>query len=443
MIRGDAARAARARALLPAVALTVLLATPARATLAPGDVLGAENWQEAKGLLPEEFLDAYRRGDFHHTIGEWKPVRLDEDPVFAEALKANEGRLDVNDRGSIIDRQTGKPPEHVFAWPFPKIDPADPKVAVKIAWNYFYTIYYSGNGHYRADLMWINRKGLDRAISVDSFHKFYEGQHPRFREAGGPDDLLEQTFARVLAPADVQGTVSLSWRYRSAERRDSIWTYVPALRRVRQVSPANRSDGFLGSDLSQDDGPYFDGKVEDFTWRLVGEQDLLVLFDRPSFTDPAALERLPSGGWRMMVPAGARVGFQLPDWKGVAWCPVQEILIRRPHWVIEAIPKDPYYLYGKLLLRFDKDIYLGSYSSKYDWKGTLMNSYAAIRTNIIRVAPGEYWGWVGGAVALAVNWKLDRATTAGLVAGENVPADSRIPLAPDFFSLQRLTAEGR
>jgi hypothetical protein len=145
----------------------------------------------------------------------------------------------------------------------------------------------------------------------------------------------------------------------------------------------------------------------------------------------------------MMVPAGARVGFQLPDWKGVAWCPVQEILIRRPHWVIEAIPKDPYYLYGKLLLRFDKDIYLGSYSSKYDWKGTLMNSYAAIRTNIIRVAPGEYWGWVGGAVALAVNWKLDRATTAGLVAGENVPADSRIPLAPDFFSLQRLTAEGR
>jgi len=102
MIRGDAARAARGRALLPAIALTVLLAAPAPATLAPGDVLGAENWQEAKGLLPEEFLDAYRRGDFHHTIGEWKPVRLDEDPVFAEALKANEGRLDVNDQGSII-----------------------------------------------------------------------------------------------------------------------------------------------------------------------------------------------------------------------------------------------------------------------------------------------------------------------------------------------------
>ena len=74
--------------------------------------------------------------------------------------------------------------------------------------------------------------------------------------------------------------LSLSWRYRGADQRDSIWAFVPALRRVRQVSPANRSDGFLGSDMTQDDGAYFDGKVQDFTWKLVGEQDLLVLFDR-------------------------------------------------------------------------------------------------------------------------------------------------------------------
>src|SRR2546428_512242 len=63
-------RAARGRAWVPAAALAVLLAAPGRAELAPGAVLGAENWQEAKGLLPEEFLDAYRRGDFRPTIGE-------------------------------------------------------------------------------------------------------------------------------------------------------------------------------------------------------------------------------------------------------------------------------------------------------------------------------------------------------------------------------------
>ena len=66
-----------------------------------------------------------------------------------------------------------------------------------------------------------------------------------------------------------------------------------------------------------------------------------------------------------------------------------------------------------------------------------------MRTNIVKVAPGELWGWAGGAVAVALNWKLDRATTAGIVAGNDVPADSRIPLSPNLFSLQRLSEKGR
>jgi len=435
----------RVPSVAAAAVMFVLLASPGSgAELAAGVVLGPENWEDAKRLLPDEFLEAYRRGDLRHEIRSWKPVHLEEDdPVFAAALRENDGRYDVDAEGTIVDRGTGKPAEKILAWPFPKIDPADPHAATKIVWNYFYTLYYGGNGHYRADLMWISRKGLDRSVNVDAYHKFYEGQHPRFREPNVRADLLAQTLADVLAPADVQGILSLTWRYRDPKARDSVWTYVPALRRMREVSPANRSDGFLGSDLSQDDGPYFDGKVQDFEWKLVGEKDLLVLFDRPSFEKPALLSRLGDGGWRMVVPGGARVGFQVPGWTGAPWCPVQEVLIRRPHWIVEAVPKDHYYLYGKIVFRFDKEIFLGSYSSKYDWKGKLLNSYAAIRTNIVRVGEGEYWGWAGGAVALAVNWKLDRATTAGIVAGEDVPADSRIPLSADRFSLQQLQASGK
>jgi hypothetical protein len=426
-----------------ALVIVIALAGAVRAELKPGDTLGKENWEQARGLLPEEFLEAYRRGDLRHEVAAFAIERIGDDPVFRAATDANRGRYAVDARGSIVDAQTGQPPDYVYGWPFPDIVASDPQAAMKIVWNYFYTMYYSGNGHYRADLMWISRHGLDRAVEVDSYMKYYEGQHPRFREPNADHELLTQSLAEVRAPADVNGIVSLSWRYRGADRRDAIWTFVPALRRVRQVSPANRSDGFLGSDLTQDDGAYFDGKVEDFTWRLIGEQDLLVLFDKLSFTDPAKLERLPEGGWRMVVPGGARVGFQVPGWTAAPWCPVQEVLIRRPHWVVEAVPKDPYYLFGKLVFRFDKDVFLGSYSSKYDWQGTLLASYSAIRTNIVKVAPGELWGWAGGSVAMAVNWKLDRATTAGIVAGQNVPADSRISLAPSVFSLQQLNERGR
>ena len=78
-------------------------------------------------------------------------------------------------------------------------------------------------------------------------------------------------ISAVTGPADLQGTVALTHRFRDPGKRDQVWTYVPALRRVRAVSPSNRSDGFLGSDMSQDDGSYFDGKPEDFEWKLVGE----------------------------------------------------------------------------------------------------------------------------------------------------------------------------
>jgi len=434
-------RAPRCAALAGVLLLAALL--PCRAELKAGDTLGAENWEAARGLLPEEFLDAYKRGDLRHAVSDASLERIGDDPIFRAATDANRGRLGLDARGSIVDLSTGRAPEYIYGWPFPDIDRKDPEAAMKIVWNYFYTMYYGGNGHYRADLMWISRRGLDRAVEVDAYSKYYEGQHPRFREPDADRELLTQSLAEVRAPADVSGIVSLAWRYRGADQRDSLWTFVPALRRVRQVSPANRSDGFLGSDLTQDDGAYFDGKVEDFTWKLVGEQDMLVLFDKLSFTAPAQLERLPEGGWRMEVPGGARVGFQVPGWTAAPWCPVQEVLIRRPHWIVEAVPKDPYYLYGKLVFRFDKDIFLGSYSSKYDWHGALIGSYAAVRTNIVKVAPGELWGWAGGAVAMALNWKLDRATTAGIVAGRNVPADSRIPLSPSMFSLQRLNDRGR
>jgi len=432
-----------ARGAVTAAALLLAFAAGrAVAQLKVGDVLGPDNWEQARGLLPDEFLESYKRGDFRHQIAEFEVAQIGDDPVFHAAMEANRGRYTLSEQGSIVDAHTGQPPDYVYAWPFPDIDPKDPQAAMKIVWNYFYTMYYGGNGHYRADLLWVSRHGLDRAVEVDSYTKHYDGQHPRFREPNADRELLTQSLAEVRAPADVNGIVSLSWRYRGADRRDSIWTFVPALRRVRQVSPANRSDGFLGSDLTQDDGAYFDGKVEDFTWKLVGEQDLLVLFDKLSFTDPAQLQRLPGGGWRMFVPGGARVGFQVPGWQGAPWCPIQEVLIRRPHWIVEAVPKDPYYLFGKLVFRFDKDLYLGSYSSKYDWQGKLIGSYSAIRTNIIKVAPGELWGWAGSAVAVALNWKLDRATTAGIVAGQNVPADSRIPLSPSMFSLQQLTEQG-
>src|SRR5690606_6710942 len=161
----------------------------------PGDFLDSSNWQQAEGLLPEEFLNAYRSGDFRHQLREVSIAKIGDDPIFRDAIEHNRGRYDLSADGTIIERATGEPPGYIYGWPFLDIEADDPRAAIKIVWNYFFTMYYSGNAHYRADLLWISRSGLDRSVEVDSFVKYYQGQHPRFREGSEHDELLTKTLA--------------------------------------------------------------------------------------------------------------------------------------------------------------------------------------------------------------------------------------------------------
>jgi hypothetical protein len=132
---------------------------------------------------------------------------------------------------------------------------------------------------------------------------------------------------------------------------------------VRQVSPANRSDGFLGSDLSQDDGTFFDGKPEDFTWRRAGEREALVLADPASLAGPVARRARPDGSIEERWPAGQKViGYEDPAWRGVAWAPVAPVLVRRKLWLVEAVPRDPYYLFARIELGIDQETFQGATS---------------------------------------------------------------------------------
>src|SRR5262249_37057249 len=155
--------------------------------------------------------------------------------------------------------------------------------------------------------------------------------------------LLFQLLAVTTSPADLQGTAALSYRFRDPTKRDLSWAYVPALRRVRAVSPANRSDGFLGSDQSQDDGFFFDGKREDFVWKLAAHRDGLRLADADSIAGKVTRKALPDGGWRTVYTNNDRsVGYMSSDWKGVAWAPTAGALAKRKFWVLEGVPKDKY-----------------------------------------------------------------------------------------------------
>jgi hypothetical protein len=225
-----------------------------------------------------------------------------------------------------------------------------------------------------------------------------------------------------------------------------VWTYVPALRRVRAVSPSNRSDGFLGSDMSQDDGSYFDGKPEDFTWRLVGDGAVLMLTDREALLEKKAnLHPLPDGGTEGVDSLRPRFAYQneSASTDGVAWRPLETefVLIKRPVWIVEGIPKDRYYLYGKLILRFDKEAWRGTYSSKYDWQGQILNSYLPLYGPYFNIA-GEWRSYAATLFTMSQNWKMNRATVS-YADPQNPRYQSRISYPESFFNIDSLMRQGK
>jgi hypothetical protein len=427
----------------------LLAATSHGPSIKDGDVLGPSNWQAASNLLPDEILEHYRRGEYRNQVMDIERpsyLSIHLPPDFQAASRANRGRYRLDAYGAIVDATTDGQPRYIMGFPFPDVTATDPEAATKIVWNHLYANWYRGNCHFLTELVLLGRGGIERRVMTDVRMLMYDGA-PEASGQPNPHNLFQQTMAEVVSPADLNGTVSLTWRYRDPRKPDSVWSYVPGQRRPRQVSPLNRSDGFLGSDLSLDDGPFFDGKPADFTFRVIAKTEQLVLMDPYSVRGEAEIVGLEEGGWRIIWKDVPRIGADDPDWDGLPWAPVSSMLARRPVWVIEATPKDPNYQYGRVVLRLDAETYHGSWASKYDRAGELVTSYQ-VSTGAhypAEHAGGQVYVSAGGiAVQTAENLMFDRATVV-LFPPRNPdnPADYHVPFSPQSFTLQALSRLGR
>ena len=76
-------------------------------------------------------------------------------------------------------------------------------------------------------------------------------------------------------PKNVEGTAFLTYDYTDPSQEDDQWLYIPAMRKVRRISSANRGDYFLGTDFT-----YYDMKHESdveagiYLWETLGREDV-------------------------------------------------------------------------------------------------------------------------------------------------------------------------
>lgn len=105
---------------------------------------------------------------------------------------------------------------------------------------------------------------------VDKRGSVRERQMISFRKDYGKDS---KSITYFLEPSNVRDTAMLTWDYDGVEKDDDQWLYLPALKKVRRISAADRGDYFMGTDFTFEDVKQTP-ELEDYLWKNIGSQVL-------------------------------------------------------------------------------------------------------------------------------------------------------------------------
>jgi Protein of unknown function (DUF1329) len=366
----------------------VVFTTPVRAELKPGDKLDKSNCQEAKGMLPDHFMEKFCEGQYSAEIIEVKDEQFQYSKKFREGSEANAGKYYVNDEGYMYETATKTWPHYWYGFPFPDVDEKDPMAGYKVMYNHQVARFQVDDVYWFLAVKWATPSGFDRSVELGAYATWYIGRHSGPIE--NPDDCYLKNMYFGTAPYDMVGVGTMEWWHTDPEKWQSIWTFVPSIRRVRRVSASNTSEGLFGSIFARDDGYGWAGKIQYMNWKLVGVRDMLVPIaptgmEKAMVAGDPAPKKLPNDDNLIKdkgeIPRGQvaritwndderiKVGYEDPSWQGVAWAPTQLKLAKRRCWITEATPKDPYYAYGRRIVYIDKTAYWPYWVTLYDRAG--------------------------------------------------------------------------
>ncbi|MDX2166358.1 MAG: DUF1329 domain-containing protein [Deltaproteobacteria bacterium] len=374
--------------------------------------VNAANLDTYRALLPESV--AARVATRQYTL-RVAPVdaarfRANYSDRFWQATRANQGRFGIDAATSgLTDVATGAIPTQFFGLPFPDIDPQDPQAGTKIVHNYRARRMQMDGELHRFDLSDVLENGeVLRTVKILLSQRYYVGTSAP-PPAALPDNTESRQLAAALAPQDLEGVGVLTWRFNDWTTWDKVWAFLPTIRRVRQVRSSTRGDRIPGFEVQGDDADCYDNKTTYFTWRLLGAGEVIgpVGSDTPY---PRELRDEPPSRRTMALPYNNAV-FETPGAKGAGWFTLGNVYVRRPVWMVEGTPKDPYYEAGRVVLYVDRDLYHGYYKLSYNKAGELY------RTNFCgsawgRSASGDFAA-ATALLMLGVNEKENRGTPAG------------------------------
>jgi len=402
------------------------LARPLRADVAPGDVITDQNVDRVKDLISPGLEWCIRHG-WPITITETR--RVEWLKAYREATEKYASQVKLGADGLALQN-------YVAGQPFPNLDTKDPQVAVKIMWNYEYSLLTDDLDirNFDADTGTIANHGgltIERHFMLDHLRRlFWNGRlyvDPK-PELDNPNGYRRQEgLYPVLEPFDLKGVGGLNNRYIDPGKQDDSWLYLPSLRRVRRLSAAQRSDALFGQDTDVDSYGGYSGHIAWMTWKFLGERDVIGVFHSRHF--PVK--------WSDKV-----------DWA------FDDVWEKRKVYVIEGVSKLPQYAYSKRVIFIDKETWLIPFSDIYDRSGELwkvwINNWGFRRKAFEGAGVIEYPDEMAfGAAIVMVDIQLEHATRAALPShrfpgeqGWYFNQGEKSGVTPDWFTVAALVAAG-
>jgi hypothetical protein len=219
------------------------------------------------------------------------------------------------------------------------------------------------------------------------------------------------------------------------------------VRRVRRLTAANTSDGVFGSHISRDDFAAFAGRIHYFDWKLIGAKEALVPYTLPvpKTWEPAEPHGfiLPANENAAIMPWPGKSKLYNPDshpWTGTSWWPTNLHMTKRPVWILELTPKDPYYAYGRQILWVDKELFFGYYKEIYDRAGEYWKTI--VRGGGIALNKEKTFSTVQTDFLMALDERHNQATVL-LPLREGNDIKVNLGLDPEHFTYQSLTRFGK
>ncbi len=386
----------------------------------PGTIIDAENVVQYQGVMDPVLVELVSAGKLKMQVGE--SAGFPTHPAYVEATRQHWANVSLDDEPGVINN-------YIAGRPFPFIDDSDPRAGDKIAWNMRYS--YAPDENEVEKFYWQYRNmrtgKVERNLAMYGRMLRYKHRHttdivpdlPR-----NPSGIYNALYLRVNKPPDIANTQLLIHRLEDDTRKEQVWMYHAAQRRVRRLAAGQTTDAFLGSDIMIEDFLGFNGRIMDMEWRYRGSKWLLMPMYRHN--------ELPSAG-----QAGDE--FQLVGFSGQGSCFPEVIWQLRKVYMLDAMPRDNNHPLSRRAFYVDAQTAMPLLGKIYD-RGSKLWKLSIAGVSDSRFHHPNNVDWQGGIaeVVAMIDLQAEHCTTLQLL-----PRIPDKPFRTNLFNVQYLRASGR